>query len=76
MASEASGESAEVVDWLPKYREECGEHHCAQLKAKLDSCNERVRARMRTEETCHEEMIDFMHCVDHCAMPKLWNKLK
>ena len=39
----------------------CGESLHA-YKAKLEECNERVKT-----ETCVEEIIDFYHCVDHCA---------
>lgn len=60
-------EKEEVVDPLPAIREECTVHHCQKLKDKLDTCNERVRSKKKTAETCHEEMVDFIHCVDHCV---------
>uniref|UniRef100_A0A914UPW4 Cytochrome b-c1 complex subunit 6 n=1 Tax=Plectus sambesii TaxID=2011161 RepID=A0A914UPW4_9BILA len=67
--------SDEVVDPLPAAREEC-EHHCTKLKERLDECNNRVSSRTKTDENCHEEFIDFISCVDHCAMPKAFAKLK
>ncbi|KAK7495011.1 hypothetical protein BaRGS_00013651 [Batillaria attramentaria] len=39
---------------------------CAKYKARLDECTERVSSR-ETEETCEEELFDFVHCVDHCV---------
>ena len=30
----------------------------------------------QTEETCLEEILDFYHCMDHCAGPKIFAKLK
>lgn len=55
------------MDPLAGLREHCGDEHCAKYKELLDACNERVSSRTKTEEKCHEEMIDFMHCVDHCV---------
>ncbi|KNC82471.1 hypothetical protein SARC_05241 [Sphaeroforma arctica JP610] len=56
--------------------EECGEAACAKYKAKLDSCTARVEGDDETSETCTEEFIDFMHCVDACTAPKLFAQLK
>jgi len=73
----AEGEEApEVVDPFPEIREECEQKHCQKYREKLDECNARVSSRKKTEETCHEEVIDLFHCVDHCATPKLFKKLK
>jgi ubiquinol-cytochrome c reductase subunit 6 len=38
--------------------------------AKLEECNNRVNSRSHTEETCHEEMLDWVHSVDHCVSNK------
>lgn len=49
-------------------RQQCAEKkECASLKERLDACNARVESRTKTSETCVEEVIDFMHCVDHCV---------
>ena len=49
-------------------REKCrGTKKCAALQEKLDTCTARVQSRKRTEETCEEELFDFIHCVDHCV---------
>lgn len=69
-------EPQEAVDPLPALREECTAHHCQKLKDELEKCNERVRSKSKTAETCHQEMVDLIQCVDHCAMPKLFKKLK
>jgi len=46
------------------------------LKDKLDECNTRVEGKTRTSETCVEEIIDWLHCVDECAAKNLFSKLK
>ncbi|KJH50451.1 Ubiquinol-cytochrome C reductase hinge protein [Dictyocaulus viviparus] len=65
----------EGVDQLTQWRERCSEH-AAAFKAVLDECNERVNSRTNTEETCHQEMSDFIHHLDQCAMPKAFAALK
>uniref|UniRef100_A0A915BDM2 Cytochrome b-c1 complex subunit 6 n=1 Tax=Parascaris univalens TaxID=6257 RepID=A0A915BDM2_PARUN len=65
----------EGVDQLTFYREQCVEH-VAKFKEMLDECNARVMSRKKTEETCHEEMVDYVHHLDHCAMPKAFATLK
>ena len=48
--------------------EECREgHHCEALKEELAVCTDRVSSRSKTEETCTQELFDFIHCVDHCV---------
>ena len=44
----------------------CGESLHA-YKAKLEECNDRVKT-----ETCFEEIVDFYHCVDHCAALEIY----
>ena len=44
---------------------------CKEFKEVLDKCNERVAVNPAIEEeTCEEELIDFVHCVDHCVSIK------
>jgi len=31
-----------------------------------------VSGKKKTEETCFEEILDFYHCVDHCAGDKIF----
>lgn len=65
----------ENVDQLSQYRERCAEH-AQKFKELLDECNERVSSRSNTEETCQQEMMDYIHELDHCAMPKAFASLK
>ncbi|CAG2103963.1 unnamed protein product [Medioppia subpectinata] len=70
-------EEQDLVDPQVTLREECGSgHHCQGFDQKLKECNDRVSGRTKTAETCMEEVIDFMHCVDHCVSQTLFNKLK
>ena len=57
----------DLVDPATAIKEACAENNCAAYKAKLDECNDRVRGKNKTTETCFEEILDFYHCVDHCA---------
>lgn len=68
----------EIVDPLSVRREKCQqEEKCTKLKLRLDKCNARVeKAGKDTSETCFEEIIDYVNCVDHCAMHGLFSKLK
>uniref|UniRef100_A0A0K0CVD5 Cytochrome b-c1 complex subunit 6 n=1 Tax=Angiostrongylus cantonensis TaxID=6313 RepID=A0A0K0CVD5_ANGCA len=65
----------EGVDQLTQWRERCADH-AADFKALLDECNDRVNSRTNTEETCHQEMLDYIHHLDQCAMPKAFKALK
>ncbi|VDP12189.1 unnamed protein product [Heligmosomoides polygyrus] len=65
----------EGVDQLTQWRERCADH-VTELKAVLEECNDRVNSRTNTEETCHQEMSDFVHHLDECAMPKAFAALK
>ncbi|KAA0189607.1 hypothetical protein HAZT_HAZT007243 [Hyalella azteca] len=38
---------------------------CTALKEKLDECSDRVNSKSNTTETCYEELIDLIQCVDH-----------
>ena len=66
----------ELVDPAVAIKEACGEEHCAKYKARLDECNDRVQSKSKTSETCFEEILDFYHCVDHCAAPKIVQHFK
>ncbi|CAG8568200.1 5676_t:CDS:2 [Ambispora leptoticha] len=69
-------EPEEPEDVKPKIEEECGETPtCKPLKAHLDECARRVESG-ETEENCSEELYHFLHCVDHCAAPKIFAHLK
>ncbi|CAI4221752.1 unnamed protein product [Auanema sp. JU1783] len=63
------------ADQLTQFRERCADH-VSDLKAVLDECNDRVNSKNETEETCHQEMMDYVHHLDECAMPKAFKSLK
>ncbi|RIA84756.1 ubiquinol-cytochrome C reductase hinge protein [Glomus cerebriforme] len=68
--------SPEPEDPKPKIQEECGETlACKPLKHHLEECTRRVEEG-GSNETCAEEFLHFMHCVDHCAAPKIFAALK
>ncbi|XP_005110018.1 cytochrome b-c1 complex subunit 6, mitochondrial [Aplysia californica] len=74
---EEEEEEEELIDPQDTLKESCSEkRECVTLKEKLDECNARVEGRSKTSETCTEEIIDFMHCVDHCVAKSLFTKLK
>lgn len=69
-------EEPELVDPQTVLREECKTAHCGDYITKLETCNQRVESRTKTEETCYEELLDLFHCVDHCVSKTLFSKLK
>ncbi|XP_042208503.1 cytochrome b-c1 complex subunit 6, mitochondrial-like [Homarus americanus] len=70
-------EEEDLVDPLDGMKEACGNtSHCAALNERLSTCNDRVGSRTKTEETCSEELFDYLHCVDHCLTQSLFKKLK
>jgi ubiquinol-cytochrome c reductase subunit 6 len=75
-AEEEEEDEPELVDPAVEIKAHCTEEHCSKYKARLDECNDRVNSKTKTTETCLEEVMDFYHCVDHCAGPKIFAKLK
>ncbi|XP_058788686.1 cytochrome b-c1 complex subunit 6, mitochondrial-like [Phymastichus coffea] len=70
-------DEGELVDPQKILREKCKEtKKCQDLENKLNTCNDRVNSRSQTTETCVEEVIDFMSCIDHCAAKTLFHHLK
>ncbi|XP_066257624.1 cytochrome b-c1 complex subunit 6, mitochondrial [Euwallacea similis] len=70
-------EEADLVDPQAVLREKCSEtSHCKSLAEKYQACNDRVRSRSQTAETCVEELFDLLHAVDHCVTAELFTKLK
>ncbi|KAK0183197.1 hypothetical protein PV327_001262 [Microctonus hyperodae] len=73
----ADDEEAELVDPQKVLRESCAEKpNCVKFHTRLTTCNDRVNSRKATEETCLEELIDYVSCVDHCVSHDLFSKLK
>ncbi|EDQ89138.1 uncharacterized protein MONBRDRAFT_32570 [Monosiga brevicollis MX1] len=72
---EEEEEEEELEDPVDAVREGCASH-CTKYKAELEKCEARVSSRSNTEETCVQELFDFLHCVDHCVSQKLFKQLK
>ncbi|KRX46974.1 Cytochrome b-c1 complex subunit 6, mitochondrial [Trichinella britovi] len=68
--------SDEIQDPLARLRKKCQEEKCQQFVEKLEICSNRVKSRKNTEENCHDEVIDMMRCVDHCAVQRAFKMLK
>ncbi|KOC69333.1 Cytochrome b-c1 complex subunit 6, mitochondrial [Habropoda laboriosa] len=67
----------ELIDPQKLLREKCSlKPKCAAMQEKLETCNQRVNSRSKTDETCFEELIDYVQCVDHCVADTLFSKLK
>ena len=64
---EEEEDEEDLIDPAVEIKEKCAEGHCAAYKNRLDECNDRVTSKTKTTETCLEEIMDFYHCVDHCA---------
>jgi ubiquinol-cytochrome c reductase subunit 6 len=61
-----------VQDEQAKAREACrATRNCLKFFDQLQSCNDRVSSRKKTAETCLEEVIDYVHCVDECVSPHI-----
>merc|ERR1712080_565095 len=73
---EEDEEEEDLVDPAMGIKEKCGEEHCSMARAALDDGSARVTSKTRTSETCLEEIVDFYHCVDHCAAPDIFKHLK
>ena len=73
----AEEEDGELVDPQKQLREKCAKKaKCVTMQEKLTTCNDRVNSTPETEETCLEELIDYVECVDHCVAEKLFSLLK
>ncbi len=73
---EEEEEEEDLIDPAEAIKEACAEEKCSKYKARLDECNDRVSSKSNTTETCLEEILDFYHCVDHCAGDKIFKTVK
>jgi ubiquinol-cytochrome c reductase subunit 6 len=64
---------AEVVDPLPKIREEC-KKHCPKDLAAYQDCVSRIAEK--GEGDCESWYFDLLHCVDKCAAPQIFKLTK
>ncbi|XP_076244389.1 ubiquinol-cytochrome c reductase 11 kDa subunit [Calliopsis andreniformis] len=70
-------EDDEIVDPQKVLREKCSMRpKCSNMQERLNTCTDRVNSRKHTEETCLEELIDYVECVDHCVAETLFSRLK
>ncbi|KAL4236446.1 hypothetical protein ACF0H5_004831 [Mactra antiquata] len=75
--AEEEEEEEDLIDPVDDIRKDCESNkESLRYLQKLEECNNRVSSRSKTDETCHEEMIDWVHAVDHCVAHKLFSKLK
>ena len=55
-------------DPIDPIREKCEAKPEAQKYfEKLEECNSRVESKSKTEESCAEELYQYIHHVDHCV---------
>ena len=73
---EEEEDEEDLIDPAVEIKEKCAEGDCTKYKSRLDECNDRVTSKNNTTETCLEEILDFYHCVDHCAGNKIFSTLK
>jgi ubiquinol-cytochrome c reductase subunit 6 len=74
---EGGGDEEDLVDPMDTLKGKCQENLCAQFKERLDECNNRVSScNGQTEETCVEEVMDFVYCIDKCVAKDLFKYLK
>lgn len=75
----------EVVDPLDELRDECSKTaQCVPFVHHFDHCVERVQkeqedpdyAHKEHKEDCVEEFFHLQHCINDCAAPRLFHKLK
>merc|ERR1719479_826557 len=73
---EEEEDEEDLVDPQEVIREKCKEDHCAAAHKELEVCNDRVNSKNATTETCFQEILDFYHCIDHCAAETIMKVLK
>jgi len=74
---EEEEEEEDLIDPIIAMRESCSELTSSKkLWAKYEECNARVTSKSNTQETCEEELYDFLHFVDHCVAHNIFSKLK
>jgi len=73
---EEEEDEEDLIDPATAIKEGCADSQCSSMRSQLDECNERVTSKSKTTETCFEEILDFYHCVDHCAAPQIFQHVK
>ncbi|KAF5837872.1 ubiquinol:cytochrome c oxidoreductase 8 kDa subunit [Dunaliella salina] len=62
-------------DQKPQIEEEC-KPHCVKQWQEYKACVERIQGDTTGQAHCSGQYFDFWHCVDHCAAPKIFSRLK
>ena len=74
---EEEEDEEDLVDPADGIKEACASSsECSKYKSRLDECQSRVESKSSTTETCFEEILDFYHCMDHCASKENFAKVK
>jgi len=73
---EEEEDEEDLVDPAEAIKENCTSAHCQSLKDRLETCTDRVKSKTKTTETCYEEILDFYHCMDHCAGKEIFKHVK
>merc|ERR1712212_246558 len=77
VADDEEEEEEELVDPMEQLREACSKDATSQaLLGKLDECTTRVESRTMTEETCTQELFDFIGHRDNCVAKYLFSKIE
>merc|ERR1712025_1016032 len=64
----------DLVDPMETLREQCSKDaHAIALIDELNKCTERVESKSITEETCVQELFDYIGHRDHCVAKHLFN---
>ncbi|XP_031623067.1 cytochrome b-c1 complex subunit 6, mitochondrial [Contarinia nasturtii] len=67
----------DVINPQEVLKEQCGQKpKIAAYYEKLQTCTDRVNSRTKTEETCAEELFDYMDALNNCVGETLFSKLK
>merc|ERR1712003_122267 len=70
-------EEEELVDPMEHLRGACSKgSHAVALMDELNKCTERVESRSMTEETCTQELFDFIGHRDQCVAKHLFSHIK
>ncbi|XP_068625666.1 cytochrome b-c1 complex subunit 6, mitochondrial-like [Battus philenor] len=64
------------ADQLTKERGDCLQYDCGikKIYEQFQRCENRVKGKSYTAETCEEELIDLMVALDHCVAEKAFKK--
>ena len=74
---EEEEEEEDLVDPAQNIKDQCADsNECSKYKSRFEECTSRVESKNQTTETCFEEILDFYHCMDHCASKEIFSKVK